>query len=93
MSSSLITGTLGGDVFLASLRREELTEDLLRSFRDYFEYELRYTHGLTSDITINLGQTTRLRIDQSHDDARHISISELDRLLDKSIAQYLLDRK
>ena len=92
MPTVLITGTLGADIFIDSLPRTEITEDLLRAFRDRFEYELRYRLGFTSDLSIDINKPSRLRVDQHHEDARRLSISDLDRLLDKSVAQYLIER-
>lgn len=93
MSSTVITGSLGRDVFSPPVPQKEVTEELIRNFREYFEYELNYNLGLSSDISIAINRPTRLRIDQRHEDAWKISMSDLNRLLDKALSHYLKDRE
>lgn len=93
MSDVVITGSLGRDVFSPPVPRKEVTEDLIRSFREYFEYELNYNYGLSSDIEIAIDRATRLRINNRHEDSWKISLSDLNRLLDKALSHFLKDRE
>jgi hypothetical protein len=92
MPDVVITGSLGRDVFTPPVPRAEVSEELIRSFREYFEYELTYNMGLSSDIAIAINRPTRLKIDQKHEDAWKISMSDLNRLLDKALSHFLKDR-
>ena len=93
MPDVVITGSLGRDVFSPPVPQKEVTEDLIRSFREYFEYELNYNYGLSSDIEIAASKPTRLRINNRHEDSWKISLSDLNRLLDKALSHFLKDRE
>jgi hypothetical protein len=93
MSDVVISGSLGRDVFSPPVPLKEVTEDLIRSFREYFEYELNYNMGLSSDLEIHINKPTRLKINNRHEDSWKISMSDLNRVLDKALSHYLRDHK
>jgi hypothetical protein len=93
MSDVVITGSLGRDVFSPPVPPKEVTEELIRSFREYFEYELNYNLGLSSDLEIHIDKPTRMRINNRHEDSWKISMSDLNRVLDKALSHYLRDRQ
>jgi hypothetical protein len=93
MSDVVITGSLGRDVFSPPVPPKEVNEELIRSFREYFEYELNYNMGLSSDLEVNLDRPTRMRINNRHEDSWKISMSDLNRVLDKALSYYLRDRQ
>jgi hypothetical protein len=93
MSDVVITGSLGRDVFSPPVPVKEVNEELIRGFREYFEYELNYNMGLSSDLEIHLLKPTRLRINNRHEDSWKISMSDLNRVLDKALSYYLRDHK
>lgn len=92
MADVVISGSIGRDVFSPPIPKEEVTEETLRTFREKFEYELTYEAGLSSDIAIALDRPTKLRVNEQHEDAWKISMSELNRRLDKAIALFVSDR-
>lgn len=93
MSDVVITGSLGRDVFSPPVPLKEVSEELIRNFREYFEYELNYNLGLSSDLEIHVMKPTRLRINNRHEDSWKISMSDLNRVLDKALSHYLRDRQ
>jgi hypothetical protein len=93
MSEVVIIGSLGRDVFSPPVPPKEVNEELIRSFREYFEYELNYNLGLSSDLEIHAEKPTRLRINNRHEDSWKISMSDLNRILDKALSHYLRDRQ
>jgi hypothetical protein len=93
MPDVVIIGSLGRDVFSPPVPPKEVSEELIRSFREYFEYELNYNMGLSSDLEVNLDRPTRLKINNRHEDSWKISMSDLNRVLDKALSFYLRDRQ